>query len=292
MKRGRSLERLVALIEERLAASPEVKVESPGFLPDRVTGKPREHDVLITVQQSHHQLRIALECRDRNRKVGVPEVEAFSSKCSDTGVNQGVIVSPSGFYNTAITKARHSGITCLTLSEAERFQWLPPSVGVVSVEIKHTNWTVIPANPPLDPQPEDFAILDSGGDPVTADILNANVIRKLNSTPLQLTPGPQSARFIFRGDGLSIRDNKSGQVHPLATLLADTEYDVHIEFAPFQFMRYAAEGSTATIAEAAVAEFKRGQLPGQFVAVRGPSGEATISFIREVPQLPKPASSA
>lgn len=72
MKPGRSLEKLVAYLERHLADSGAVFVESPKRLPDKTTGKLREHDVVLTVNSGHHKILVAVECRDRSRPVGVP----------------------------------------------------------------------------------------------------------------------------------------------------------------------------------------------------------------------------
>lgn len=102
---GKDLERLVAMLE-RLLLGDQAVIESPSRrLIDRDTGKRREHDVLIIFDQAHHQIITAIECRDRSRPVGVPEVEAFADKCSRTGVHCGAIVSSTGFRKSALTKA-------------------------------------------------------------------------------------------------------------------------------------------------------------------------------------------
>ena len=103
-KQGRSLECLVASIEQALGGKDGVQVESPKRLPDRTTGELREHDVLLTICRGHHSLRVAIECRDRSRPVGVDQVEQFCAKCQDTGIDKGVIVSPKGFWKTARKK--------------------------------------------------------------------------------------------------------------------------------------------------------------------------------------------
>ena len=123
-KPGKSLETLVSSIERVLAGNDNVSVESPKFLSDRITGESREHDVVITLTGSHHKSTIAIECRDRSRKVTVNEIESFWSKCQDTGIDRGIIVSSKGFTKAALTKSLHRGIRCLRLSEASSFNWL------------------------------------------------------------------------------------------------------------------------------------------------------------------------
>ena len=121
---GRDLQRLIRVIEEARAAGTNIAIQSPQFFKDKVTGKRREHDVVLTIKHDHHELIVAIECRDRSRPVGVGEVEVFHNKCSDTGVNSGIIVSSKGFRRTAREKAAHYGIRCLTLDEVEAFSWI------------------------------------------------------------------------------------------------------------------------------------------------------------------------
>ena len=91
MRMGRPLEVLVSHLEKVLSVG-TVKVESPKRLRDRVTSKLREHDVVLAVNQGHHQMTVALECRDHARPVDVSQVEAFNTKCQHTGVDVGIIV--------------------------------------------------------------------------------------------------------------------------------------------------------------------------------------------------------
>jgi hypothetical protein len=122
-----------------LANQQRVTVTSPLRLPDKDTGKLREHDVVITRRTHHGTSLTALECRDHVRKVGVPQVEAFAKKCEKTGIHHGILVSASGFTQTACTKAKALNLTCMTLAEAERFAW----IGSVTVIFQFSNFRSI-----------------------------------------------------------------------------------------------------------------------------------------------------
>lgn len=122
-RRGRDLEKLAASIERQLNGAEDITVHSPAFLTDTDTGERREHDVLIVVRRNHHELKIGLECRDRKAKVDSADVGAFCEKCQTTGINSGVIVSSSGFTRPALEKAEKKSIRCLTLAQAEQFNW-------------------------------------------------------------------------------------------------------------------------------------------------------------------------
>jgi hypothetical protein len=134
MGKGKDLERVVSTLEKHLSAHSQTVIESPKRLKDITTGRLREHDVVLTVSSDHHVFTVAIECRDRKRKVGVPDVESFWAKCSDTGVDKGIIVSSSGFTNSAIEKAIFRSIRCLTIDEVETFDWLCPD----AVLVEHT----------------------------------------------------------------------------------------------------------------------------------------------------------
>lgn len=121
---GKQLERLVTMLEKMLAGSTATIEARSRRLRDRDTGRLREHDVLITWDHGHHQITTAIECRDRKRPVGVPDVEAFADKCASTGVHNGVIVSATGFSQSARNKAEVRAIGCMKLEEVERFDWL------------------------------------------------------------------------------------------------------------------------------------------------------------------------
>lgn len=88
MRKGRSLELLVEKLERLLANDARVTIESPKRIRDLQTQKLREHDVVLTFEHAHHELIVAIECKDRSRPVGVPDIEAFAVKCSHTGVGQ------------------------------------------------------------------------------------------------------------------------------------------------------------------------------------------------------------
>ena len=75
----------------------------------------------------------------------MPDVEAFHTKCQHTGVNQGVIVSTSGFANTARTKADLVGIRCLDIEEVASFNWmLADGMHVIERKLLHHSWKFFP----------------------------------------------------------------------------------------------------------------------------------------------------
>lgn len=139
-REGKTLEQLVTAIEIACAGKSNVQITSPKRLTDKITGKPREHDVVIEVSQNHRTVVIAIECRDRSKPVGAPAIEEFRQKCLDTGVDKGVVVSAHDFTKTARIKAKAYGIQCLDLARATiALDWFLPS----TVESVHRNLRVV-----------------------------------------------------------------------------------------------------------------------------------------------------
>jgi hypothetical protein len=66
MKPGEALQQLVFALERAITNNPIVRLDSPKRLPDRDTGRLREHDVVLTFNVNHHELIVAMECRDRS----------------------------------------------------------------------------------------------------------------------------------------------------------------------------------------------------------------------------------
>ncbi|MGY4253618.1 hypothetical protein ACVI1L_000686 [Bradyrhizobium sp. USDA 4516] len=121
---GQRFHNLVAILERMFAHQDGVAVASSLRLPDKDTGRLREHDVVI-IRRTHHGPNLtAIECRDQGRKVGVPQIEAFAKKCEKTGIHHGIVVAANGFTSTARAKAKALNLTCMELAEAESFEWI------------------------------------------------------------------------------------------------------------------------------------------------------------------------
>lgn len=279
---GRSLERLVASIERVLGKADNVQVDSPAFLLDRVTGEQREHDVLLTIRTSHHTSLIALECRDRSRKVTVNEVEGFHAKCADTGVGQGVIVSPRGFTRNAIAKARHLGLRTLQLSDAEGFNWLATAgIRGFARHIRHIRWLFEPESM-LDPLPPIYTILTDDGEPIQTEVLRTAARAEFQKIPHSETPPPSGKKtIIFQSPGLTMRDEGTGQTHRIGRAIVDVEYDVHEEFLPFRLVSYADGSTGATVTDAAIADMKIGDVKGQIMVVYKENEGGRVVFVPE-----------
>lgn len=136
---GQRFHNFVAILERMFAHQDGVAIASSLRVPDKDTGRLREHDVVI-IRRTHHGPNLtAIECRDQRRKVGVPQIEAFAKKCEKTGIHHGIVVAANGFTSTARTKARALNLTCMELADAESFEW----IGTVTIIGQFYNFTAV-----------------------------------------------------------------------------------------------------------------------------------------------------
>ena len=273
---GKDLQRLIRIIELARAAGKDIKIESPKFFLDKVTGQQREHDVVLTITHDHHELVVALECRDRSRPVGVDAVEAFHTKCNDTGIHSRVIVSSKGFYKTARTKAQHYGIRCLTLDEVEGFNWFKPTdLSVISREVSQTKLFVA-FQTQLDVQISD--LLNSEGQPLTNEAINATACSFLDSNQENLPRelGKHEIRFDIVPGFSTVID---GVIHHTTRVVMTAEYENKVTRWPFQFRDYRDHDNDGQIAQFAVANVSIGNFKADFVASTNADGAVVISVV-------------
>lgn len=113
---GDPFERLVAQIQARI--DPTANVTHSEFLVDRL-GQRRQFDVVIRGQFAGQAMLGVIECKDLNRKVGTPGVDAFHTKAQDINANFKVIASRRGFTKPALHKAQHYGIRAISLLDPD-----------------------------------------------------------------------------------------------------------------------------------------------------------------------------
>jgi hypothetical protein len=75
------------------------------FLPDRVTGQPRQIDVLLEVQAKWHTIRILIDAKFRRRRIDVKDVEGVLGLAQAVGADRSVIVAANGWTQPAKAKA-------------------------------------------------------------------------------------------------------------------------------------------------------------------------------------------
>ncbi|GAA0876035.1 hypothetical protein GCM10009118_24450 [Wandonia haliotis] len=117
---GKSLEKTIRLIQETLKDSENTKIFN-NYKIENESGQKREIDILIVSSINDFEIKIAIECKDCNKKVPVKEIEAFQSKCDRIKeINKKVFVSTNGYQADAINTAKYYGIELYTANKLKQ----------------------------------------------------------------------------------------------------------------------------------------------------------------------------
>lgn len=119
--RTNAFQRLVALLTATLAG--HAKVTESAMLPDRVTGGPREVDVLVVSKAASYQVALGIEVIAWRRPADTPWIEKMRAKHENLPTDKLILVSESGFSEPARRKAEFYGIETLTVDEACETDW-------------------------------------------------------------------------------------------------------------------------------------------------------------------------
>ena len=120
-KRSNDFQKLIYLIHHQLAK--EAIVTESKFLHDRAANVDREVDIVIEKQVGDYTVTIGIECQGRGRVANVEWVEQMITKHQTLPTNKLILVSQSGFTETARKKARAYGIDIMTLNRAVQTNW-------------------------------------------------------------------------------------------------------------------------------------------------------------------------
>jgi Restriction endonuclease len=115
--KGKIVEHIVALMHKYPDTS--VKVEQNVRLPPVLNkaGRKREIDVLLTKDIAGHSVQMAIECKNEQRPIDTPAIDAFAKKLQRVGVLYGIYVSASGYTKDAIENAATDGIKTFILKD-------------------------------------------------------------------------------------------------------------------------------------------------------------------------------
>lgn len=243
-------------------------------LRDRDTGRRREHDVLIIWDHGHHQIVTAIECRDRKRPVGVPDIEAFADKCDATGVHSGMIVSASGFRQSARDKASVRSIGCMTLDEVARFDWL----AMDAITGFERQFSEIAANLMfVDEMPPSIArIYDVKDNLVSNDALFQTIRNAVpaHDDPVAYVGIPIPVEMQMNTPGWRVEDDE-GKSWPLDHVMVQTSFTtVRIDH-EVRTHRYSGGGKDYEVISA---DTVLGGTAGTILLVRDDQGQVTLSF--------------
>jgi hypothetical protein len=252
-KDGKAFQLLVRAIESAIAAgNANITIEMSKRFPDKVTGKLREHDVVLTITHAHHQAIVALECRDRSRPVGVEAVEAFHTKCQDTGIHSGIIVSGTGFTATAVEKATRYNIRCLSSEEVESFDWCAATgMETFARQLRgmHLQLNFAEGN-----AVKQETIRMEDGTPVNNEMIwqwGQKALAQYNPAPRE-EPGDRRVLLLERNPKLyGIADGKRVQA---VEALFSLDYIVSAQFSPFTFRTYKDLGESKQVRQVAICQ--------------------------------------
>lgn len=136
---GKSLEKTIRLIQETLKDSENTEIFN-NYKIENESGQKREIDILIVSSINDFDIKIAIECKDYNKKVPVKEIEAFESKCDRIKqINKKVFVSTNGYQADAINTAKYYGIELHTANKLKKEDiqgWFPIKQMGLQIESK------------------------------------------------------------------------------------------------------------------------------------------------------------
>lgn len=117
-RKGRDLEKLVALLEKHLGHE-GIKITSPDYIEGRKSKSRREVDISLRSQIGSSDILVIIECRDRKGNEDVIWIEQLATKREDVGADKAVAVSSTGFTEGAINLATTENIELRTLKEID-----------------------------------------------------------------------------------------------------------------------------------------------------------------------------
>jgi len=124
-KRTNDFQELIAIIQRALAPK-GARVTESAMGPVPGLKKPREIDILIESEVGPYRLKVAVEATNRARKLDNETFGKILSKfemAGSTSVNKVVIVTPSGFTEDVIARAKLLDVDLLTINEAKEADW-------------------------------------------------------------------------------------------------------------------------------------------------------------------------
>lgn len=116
------------------------------MVPDKITGQPRQVDVLIEIEAKGHPLKMIVDAKFHAVPIDVREVESVLALAEAVGANKAIIVAANGWTEPAKKKATHTGCDLLLFSAEEALDWIVPD-----------KWTMCPSCD------ADCIVLDQGG---------------------------------------------------------------------------------------------------------------------------------
>jgi hypothetical protein len=288
-RKGIAFQNFVAQVEKAFAARDNVTVETGKFITDIDSGSRREFDVFITSKfGGYHELTTAIEVKEERDAIGVPEIEAFLSKCGRNNISHKVMVSPKGANPAAVKLAAKTGVTIMTMAQAEAFDWL-----AIDAFTEHRRTfgdsTFHVEMGKGEPTPEgDWVLIDKNGEEVTADKLAKALHAAVsNDDPNDLHEGARTLDITFT-DQFAVR-TPDGVVYPVEKVVGKTSYTTTVTAIPLTLHEYTGAGAGDGVKLAfAAGDLKIGETGGKLVFARQSDGTTDITWQPDPAEIEKP----
>lgn len=114
----------VALFYEQVNGFGNVKRNV--MVPDKITGQPRQIDVLIEIEAKGYPLKMVVDAKFHSAPVNVREVESIIALADAVGANKAILVVANGWTEPAKKKADHAGCGLELLSLEEALELIVP----------------------------------------------------------------------------------------------------------------------------------------------------------------------
>jgi len=108
--------------ERRQGKTTPVMIERNKIITSK-TGTPAEIDIYWEYQVAGITHSVAIECKNYNRNIDIPEVRDFAMKIQNNGGLKGLMVTKKGFSQNAITEASAHSIDLLIIREHAAEDW-------------------------------------------------------------------------------------------------------------------------------------------------------------------------
>jgi hypothetical protein len=153
-KRTNDFQKLIKRIYEQIADKDD-KVTESALVKENRSSTEREIDILLEKRMFGTSIKIAVECRGRERKDDIEWIDGLIGKFRDLDIQKVIAVSRSGFSPSAIEKANENHIDVLTLREALEKDWSKEFIRLGIGQIDRTDFQLIieiSSDPPLQEQ--------------------------------------------------------------------------------------------------------------------------------------------
>lgn len=274
-RKGIAFQNFVAMVEKAFATKDNVSVESGKFITDIDSESRREFDVWIVSKfGGYHEVVTAIEVKDEKTPIGVPEVEAFLSKCGRNNINRKVMVSSKGANSAAVKLAARTGVTLMTMSEAEAFDWIRPE-GFTEHRRAFSDITFHVELPEGLPLPEgDWDLLDETGTPVTTEALKV----ALHEADFSGVGEGEHAVGVELANEFTVR-TADGEVFPVAKVVGRATLTVEVKPLVMTLHSYVGSGAGEGVnLSFASGDLQIGPMKGKLVMARRDDGSTEVSW--------------